>query len=76
MKYTLPPSIFRLLALATQISKQEVEIKVYKRIFELAKKLTEKIGSFLPILGIKLYLELILTINRIDVNKDYDEFSY
>lgn len=33
MKYTLPPSIFRLLALATQISKHEVEMKVYKKIF-------------------------------------------
>lgn len=72
MKYTLPPSIFRLLALATQISKHEVEMKVYKKIFETSRKLIEKVGSILPVLGIKLYLELVLTINRIDVSKAYD----
>jgi len=72
MRYTLPPSIFRLLALANQLSKHEVEMKVYKKIFDLARKLTEKVGSLIPVLGIKLYLELILTINRIDVSKSYD----
>lgn len=56
MKYTLPPSIFRLLALANQISKHEVEMKVYKKIFELSRKLIEKVGTISPVLAIKLYL--------------------
>lgn len=76
MKYTLPPSIFRLLALANQISKHEVEMKVYKKIFELSRKLIEKVGTISPVLAIKLYLQLVLTINRIDANKAYDEYTY
>lgn len=56
MKYTLPPSIFRLLALTSEISKHGVEIKAYKKIFDLSKKLIEKVSGFLPVLGIKLYL--------------------
>jgi hypothetical protein len=51
-------------------------MKVYKKIFDLSRKLIERVGSFLPVLGIKLYLELILTINRIDTAKAYDEFTY
>lgn len=27
-------------------------------------------------MGIKLYLELLLTINRIDTEKAYDEYTY
>lgn len=76
MRYTLPPSIFRLLALAVQISRHDVELKVYKKIFELARNLIEKLGAISPVLGIKLYLELIMTINRIDTEKAYDEYTY
>lgn len=72
MRFTLPPSIFRLLSLALQIHKHDVELKVFKRIFELARSLIEKVGAISPIMGIKLYLELLLTINTIDTQKAYD----
>lgn len=76
MKFTLPPAIFRLLALAAQINKHDVELKVYKKIFELSRNLIEKMGAINPVLAIKLYLELLLTINRIDTQKAYDEYTY
>jgi vacuolar protein sorting-associated protein 35 len=76
MRFTLPPSIFRLLELANSINKQEPEIKVFKKIFELTRKLIQTVCSILPVLGLKLYLEYILTINRIDTSKFYDEFTY
>lgn len=76
MRYTLPPSIFRLLALALQISKHDVELKAYRKIFELARNLSEKLGAISPELGIKVYLELLLTINRIDSERAYDEYTY
>lgn len=56
MRYTLPPAVFRLLALATQISRHDVELKVYKKIFELSRNLIEKVGAIAPVMGIKLYL--------------------
>lgn len=72
MRYTIPPSVFRILTLINQMSKHDVELKIYKKLFELSRKLIEKLGGFQPVLAIKLYLELILTINRIDVDKAYD----
>ena len=30
----------------------------------------------MPVIAIKLYLELILTINNVDSEKFYDEFTY
>lgn len=57
MRYTLAPAVFRLLALALQIHRHEgVQLKVYKKIFELARTLTEKVSALNPVLGIKLYL--------------------
>jgi hypothetical protein len=76
MKYTLPCAIFRLLALAKQISRHDVELKVYKKIFELSRNLIERLGSLVPVLAIKLYLQLLLTINTIDTQQAYDEYSY
>jgi hypothetical protein len=76
MKYTLPCAIFRLLALANQISRHDVELKVYKKIFELSRNLIERLGSLVPVLAIKLYLQLLLTINTIDTQQAYDEYSY
>lgn len=74
MKYTLPSTIFRLFQLAIQIYNgrdETTEPKVYKRIFDLARGLIGRLSSF-PILGIKLYLELLLLINQIDETKFYD----
>ena len=76
MRFTLPSAVFKLLSLANQISKEHPEPKAYKKIFELSRRLIEKLGSLQPVLAIKLYLELILTINRVDPNKAYDEYTY
>jgi hypothetical protein len=38
--------------------------------------LIERLGNLVPVLAIKLYLELLLTINNIDTQKAYDEYSY
>lgn len=43
----------------------------------MIRKLIEKLGAFLPILAIKLYLELLLLVNQIDsATKYYDEWTY
>lgn len=76
MRFTLPSSIFRLLALANQLHAQESDAKAFKKIFDLVRHLIEKMGTLQPVLAIKLYLELVLTINKIDVNKHYDEYTY
>lgn len=77
MKYTLPPAIFRILALIIQASKEQPEPKAYKKLFEKAKSLLEKITTIDAVLGIKLYLEFLLTISYVDsVSKFYDEFTY
>ena len=76
MRFTLPSSVFRLLSLAHQISKQQSDPKVFKKIFELARRLIEKLGSLLPVLSIKLYLQLILAINQIDKERYFDEYTY
>lgn len=79
LKYTVPSTVFRLLQLAVQFQSQEegpTEPKTYKKIFELARNLIEKIASSQPILSIKLYLELVLLINHIDTTKFYDEYTY
>jgi len=68
IKYTIPSTIFRLFQLAIQIYNgrdETTEPKVYKRIFDLVRGLIGRLGSF-PILGIKLYLELLLLINQLD----------
>lgn len=76
MRFTLPSSVFRLLALANQVAKHESDPKAFKKIFELARRLIEKMGSLQSVLAIKLYLELILTINKIDTEKYFDEYTY
>lgn len=78
MRYTLPSAIFKLLSLATAIYQTDssLEPKTYKKIYDLASKLINKLSSIQPVLSIKLCLELISTINRIDESKFYDEFTY
>lgn len=75
MKFTLPSTIFRLIQLCVQLytSEDRPEPKGYKKILEMIRKLIEKLGAFLPILAIKLYLELLLLVNQIDsATKYYD----
>ena len=56
MKYTLPSAIFRLLSLASLVNKQGAEIKSFRKIFQEARILIEKLQVFSPIIAIKLYL--------------------
>lgn len=79
MRYTLPSTIFRLIQIAVQLfsSEDRPEPKGYKKILEMIRKLIEKLGAFLPIVSIKLYLELLLLVNHIDAaTKYYDEWTY
>lgn len=79
MRYTLPSVIFRLIQLAVQLfsSEDRPEPKGYKKILETIRKLIERLGAFLPIMAIKLYLELLLLVNHLDsTTKYYDEWTY
>ena len=79
MRYTLPSAVFRLIQLAIQLysSEDRPEPKGYKKILETIRKLIEKLGAFLPVVAIKLYLELLLLVNTFDATtKFYDEWTY
>lgn len=39
MRFTLPSSIFRLLALANQLHAQESDVKAFKKVFDLSRHL-------------------------------------
>lgn len=58
MKFTLPSSIFRLLSLATEIFRADpsCDPKAFKKIFDLTRKLIDRLSTLKPVLAIKASL--------------------